>query len=239
MAEKSPKAEKPEPQLPLTVHEIIASEEEKDARWTRWSIGFALAAHLVMFVVQWPDLADARTEGKQERQQIFVVKQFKFKQPPKQELPQIVKPRVQKVPIPDPTPDEPEPLQHDEPEIDVDYIDDDTLVWGPVEAPPPPEPTGPVRFVVGGDITRPEKLHAPPPLYPEAARRARITGAVIIECLIDRNGTVRETTVLKGLPLGVTEAALDAVAKWRFKPSTLNGNPVEVIYMLTVNFNLQ
>jgi outer membrane biosynthesis protein TonB len=41
------------------------------------------------------------------------------------------------------------------------------------------------------------------------------------------------------LPLGLTESATDAVRKWRFKASTLNNKPVEVLYILTVRFNLQ
>ena len=51
--------------------------------------------------------------------------------------------------------------------------------------------------------------------------------------------TPREAKVLRGLPLGLTESAVDAVRKWKFKPSTLNGKPVEVLYILTVRFNLQ
>ncbi len=44
--------------------------------------------------------------------------------------------------------------------------------------------------------------------------------------------------VLKGLPFGLDQAAADAVKRWRFKPGTLNGAPVDVIFNLTVNFKL-
>jgi len=50
---------------------------------------------------------------------------------------------------------------------------------------------------------------------------------------------VQDIKVLRGLPLGLTETAVDAVNKWRFEASTLNGKPVEVLYILTVRFNLQ
>ena len=95
------------------------------------------------------------------------------------------------------------------------------------------------RFVVGGKITEPVRTGGPNPMYPEAARRARIQGVVVLECIIGKDGIVQDVKVLRGLPLGLTEAAVDAVKKWRFEPSTLNGKPVEVLYILTVRFNLQ
>ena len=45
--------------------------------------------------------------------------------------------------------------------------------------------------------------------------------------------------VLKGLPMGLSEAAEEAVKRWKFKPATLNGKPVSVYFNLTVNFQLQ
>jgi protein TonB len=62
---------------------------------------------------------------------------------------------------------------------------------------------------------------------------------VVLECTIGKDGRVIRVKVLRGLPLGLTESAEDAVRKWRFKASTLNGKPVEVLYILTVRFNLQ
>ena len=62
---------------------------------------------------------------------------------------------------------------------------------------------------------------------------------VVLECTIGKVGKVTNVNVLRGLPLGLTEAAESAVKKWTFKPSTLNGKPVEVLYILTVRFNLQ
>lgn len=62
---------------------------------------------------------------------------------------------------------------------------------------------------------------------------------MVLECTIGKTGNVQAVKVLRPLPLGLTEAADDAVRKWKFKPSTLNGKPVEVLYILTVRFNLQ
>jgi protein TonB len=92
---------------------------------------------------------------------------------------------------------------------------------------------------VGGDVTRPEKLSGPTPQYTEIARRARIQGVVIVEAIIDKKGQVTDVRVIRPLPMGLDQAAADAVRQWRFRPATLNGKPVDVFYSLTVNFQLQ
>ena len=58
------------------------------------------------------------------------------------------------------------------------------------------------------------------------------------QSFIDRNGNVRDVKVLKPLPFGLDQAAVDAVRRWKFKPGTLNGTPVDVIFNLTVNFKI-
>ncbi len=225
--------------MPPTVMEILAQEESSDRKFARIALGLAVVFHVFLFAITWPTFAGATSEAKEKKQKIYVVKQVKFKQPPPRREQQILKPRTQRVPIPDPTPDQPEPIREQQPQEDVDFVPDDNLVLGVPEAPPPPEPEGPIRFVVGGKVTEPVKVGGPSPLYPEAARRARISGTVVLECVIGKDGTVESVKVLKGLPLGLTESATDAVKQWQFKPSTLNGKPVEVLYILTVKFNLQ
>jgi periplasmic protein TonB len=103
-------------------------------------------------------------------------------------------------------------------------------------APPPPKEQAPLR--VGGDVKAPTVISRVEPTYPEVARKARISGIVIVECIIDKNGVVRDVKVLKPLPFGLDQAAAAAVQKWRFRPGTLNGQPVDVIFNLTVNFKL-
>jgi TonB family protein len=242
--QKRPPAARPsgEPELPPTVIEMIAHEEAQDRKFGRIAIVLAAVFHLVVFAITWPSFAAAIKESKLVKSKIYVVKQIKFKQPPpRQDQQQILRPKSKKVPIPDPTPDEPEPIRENDNQADIDFIADDNLILGvPHPAPPPPsEPTGPIRFVVGGKITEPVKLSGPVPLYPEAARRARIQGVVVLECIIGKSGDVTDVKVLRGLPLGLTESAVDAVRSWKFKASTLNEKPVEVLYILTVRFNLQ
>ncbi len=239
MADARKKTQKADAALPPTVIEIIAQEEEFERKLMRISLAAAIVFHAVLFVVHWPSFAGTGREAHQKKAKIYVVKQVKFKPPQKPKMEKIPKPKTRMVPIPDPTPDEPEPIREEEPEEDLDFVPDEDLVAAIPEAPPPPEPEGPLRYVVGGNITEPVKISAPPPRYPEAARRARIQGPVILELIIDKQGNVRSVKVLRGLPLGCTEAAVEAVKKWKFKPATMNGRPVEVIYNLTVMFTLQ
>ncbi|MFY9822758.1 MAG: energy transducer TonB [Thermoanaerobaculia bacterium] len=100
-----------------------------------------------------------------------------------------------------------------------------------------PKPEGP-PYRVGGDISRPEILFSANPVYTELARRARVTGTVILEAVIDEHGNVIDVRVLKGLPMGLSQAAVDAVKTWTFKPATRDHKPVPVYYVLTVNFQV-
>ena len=75
------------------------------------------------------------------------------------------------------------------------------------------------------------------PLYPPLARQARIQGQVILRAVISRNGMIENLQVLSGHPM-LVHAAIDAVKQWRYRPYSLNGEPVEVETQVTVNFVL-
>ncbi|HEX2465965.1 MAG TPA: TonB family protein [Thermoanaerobaculia bacterium] len=92
---------------------------------------------------------------------------------------------------------------------------------------------------VRGDVVKPVILERVQPTYTEIARRARIQGIVIVETIIDTQGRVTDARVLKPLPMGLSESAVDAVKQWRFKPATLDQRPVSVYFTLTVKFELQ
>ena len=91
---------------------------------------------------------------------------------------------------------------------------------------------------VGGDVTRPIKISGDPPKYTEIARKVHLQGDVVLEVIIDEQGKVSNARVLKGLPMGLDKAALDAVATWRFNPATFQGRPVRVFYTLEVHFSI-
>jgi TonB family protein len=98
-------------------------------------------------------------------------------------------------------------------------------------------PAQPLR--VGGGVKGPEVLSRVNPSYTLEARIARAEGVVVLEALIDREGNVQDVRVLKGLPHGLDRVAVDAVKQWKFRPATLDGKPVEVYFVVTVNFRLQ
>jgi TonB family protein len=94
-------------------------------------------------------------------------------------------------------------------------------------------------YPVGGDVKAPVAIVHVNPVYPEAARIERISGMVVLETIIDHTGAVRDIKVLKPLPQGLSEAAVDAVKQWVFKPGTINGEAVDVVFNLTINFKLE
>ncbi|HLE61000.1 MAG TPA: TonB family protein [Thermoanaerobaculaceae bacterium] len=95
----------------------------------------------------------------------------------------------------------------------------------------------PIR--IGGEVVPPELINKVQPVYPEIARKARVQGVVIVEAIIDKQGNVTEGRVLRGLPMGVSEAAVAAIGRWKYKPAILNGRPVAVYLTVTVTFTLQ
>ena len=98
------------------------------------------------------------------------------------------------------------------------------------------QPDAPVRVV--SSIQAARLVHKVMPVYPEIPRRAGITGVVEIEAIIAKDGTMRSLQVLSGHPLLIT-AALDAVKQWRYKPTLLQNQPVEVITRIQVNFTMR
>lgn len=108
-----------------------------------------------------------------------------------------------------------------------------------------PGPTG--KPGSGGDpvavdpsFTPPRKLLSSPVEYTAEAREVRLQGVVILQVVIDETGHITGVKVLKGLPYGLTEAAVESVETWRFEPARdAKGNPVKVYYNLTINFRLE
>ncbi len=94
------------------------------------------------------------------------------------------------------------------------------------------------RYVRGGAITEPVRVHTPQPPYTPEARDARVQGAVVLQTVIDTDGRVIRAEAVRSLPLGLTESALETVRQWRFEPATLAGVPVAVEYVVAVRFRL-
>ncbi len=125
----------------------------------------------------------------------------------------------------------------------------DGVPWGtgtgasPMQKLPPLKPaqvaaTAPTpRLRVGGVVQAAKIVHQVMPVYPPAARQARISGTVRIEAVIGRDGIIQSLQVMSGHPW-LAQAALDAVHQWVYRPTLLNGEPVEVLTQIDVNFKL-
>jgi TonB family protein len=87
--------------------------------------------------------------------------------------------------------------------------------------------------------TQPGETDRIVPRYPMLARRAGIQGPVVVRGIVRRDGTIDNVEVIKDLPMGLGEAAREAVSQWHFRPATYRGDPIDVYYTVTVNFRLQ
>ncbi|HYC58893.1 MAG TPA: TonB family protein [Thermoanaerobaculia bacterium] len=116
------------------------------------------------------------------------------------------------------------------------------VVEPPAATVPEPEPiertTGVYSAVPPGG-TQPEEIDRAIPRYPAAARRANVQGPVVIRGIVRRDGTIDNLEILKDLPYGLGDEARRAVSRWRFRPATYRGEPIDVYYTVTVNFRLQ
>ncbi|HVN05557.1 MAG TPA: energy transducer TonB [Bryobacteraceae bacterium] len=122
----------------------------------------------------------------------------------------------------------------------------DSLVRSATPPPPPPpapaaKPTAPApipRIRLGGQVVEGKLVSGPQPVYPPLARAARISGVVRLQAVISREGTILDLHAVSGHPL-LIPAALAAVKQWIFRPTSLNGEPVEVATEIEVNFTLR
>jgi protein TonB len=120
-------------------------------------------------------------------------------------------------PLPPPTPPSPPPA--------------------PATPKPTPEPSGPIPR--GGNVVQSNLIHTVQPVYPRLAILARVQGAVILEAVITREGLIDKSRlrVLDGHQM-LRAAAVEAVEQWRYRPTLLNGKPVEILTTITVNFTM-
>jgi TonB family protein len=222
------------------VKQLQAEEAEENRRAWRIGVLVGILLHVILFIIVWPEVEEKIYRvGRGTR--VYRMKQFQFQQPQQTQTRRSApQPKTKRIPIPDPTPDEPEPIARDEVVTEeVDFLEDGEFFEGSAIIPdgPPGPSTGPIQ--IAGNVRAPERIYAPDPVYPEEARQARVQGVVILQTIINAVGKVTDIKVLKGLPSGLTEAAVEAVSKWEFRPATLEGKPVAVYYMVTITFSVQ
>jgi len=107
----------------------------------------------------------------------------------------------------------------------------------PAAPTPAPERAQPQRVQIGGTIQAAQLISGVQPIYPVLAQQTRTQGAVVLHAIIDKDGHVSALQVISGHPL-LVKAAIDAVAQWRYQPTLLNGQAVEVETTITVTFVL-
>jgi periplasmic protein TonB len=99
--------------------------------------------------------------------------------------------------------------------------------------PPTVEPEAPVK--IGGNVKQPRLISSVLPVYPMGAMHANVAGDVVIQTTIDKTGKVADMHVVSGSPL-LRQAALDALRRWKYEPSMLDGQPVAVQMQVTIKF---
>jgi protein TonB len=97
--------------------------------------------------------------------------------------------------------------------------------------------TPPSRIRIGGNVQQTKLVSKPNPVYPLEAKQAHVQGVVKLNATIARDGTIQHLDVISGHPL-LVPAALEAVRQWVYHPTLLNGQPVEVMTQIDVNFTL-
>ncbi len=107
--------------------------------------------------------------------------------------------------------------------------------WTPQVA---PDPIGVYPAVPPGG-TQPQVVRRVNPSYPRAARSQGVEGLVVIRAIVRKDGRADEVEILRDLPMGLGDAARNAVRQWRFLPATVNGEPIDVYYTVTVRFTLR
>ncbi|MFZ0921965.1 MAG: energy transducer TonB, partial [Candidatus Acidiferrales bacterium] len=105
----------------------------------------------------------------------------------------------------------------------------------PQQAQPAPQDSG--RVHLAGNVIAAKLIHMVPPVYPEIAKVAHVSGTVVLHAIIAKNGNVQEITVISG-PSLLRQAAIDAVKQWQYQTTLLNGEPVEVDTTVSVVFDL-
>ena len=238
------------------------ADEDEDKRALRVAMFVTLLFHVLLFVIRF---ASGQHVFIPDNKQIITLRNIigppsiagggSPKTAPKHV--EIPKPKPQPIPFPDPTPDDPEPLYQTVPDPAPEIIAQigTELSIGEISGPPGPGgyggrgkgpgvgdgPGGPGDgvYTLGGGVRPPIPVNQPLPLYTEEARKAKVEGLVLLQAIVRKDGTVDSFKVIRGLGYGLDEYAINTIAtKWRFKPGSLNGQPVDVQATIEVSFRL-
>jgi protein TonB len=231
------------------LRERFSLSRPEDRRIMPVAFCVALCIHLACMFISFPDAEIIKPEPKAHK---AIVIQRYVPPPPEPDHRRSSARRTdakRKIPIPDPTPDDPEPIVEPRPDLPLEPFPEEGefLVGDP--APPSAydhgaagsSGRGPVLAGVG-NVTNPVRIDESyvRPCYPEMARASRVEGQVILKAVILRDGSVTEPQVMRCCPpgFGFAEAAIAAIEQWRYRPATQDGKPVACYFTIVVDFDL-
>lgn len=100
------------------------------------------------------------------------------------------------------------------------------------------QPFAPDRIRVKGEVAQANLIRKVQPVYPAAAKAAHVQGTVMLQAVILKDGTIGEITVASSPSPDLSESSIEAVRQWRYRPVLLNGQPVDVVTYVKVNYTL-
>lgn len=155
--------------------------------------------------------------------------------------PPVIPPHVDTHPEPPPATDVNNSSGPAVPVGDFIGIDGGNETLSSVQPPQPPRPperhtTGPQKMSEG--VMEAKIIYRVDPVFPPIAPMMHLSGTVKLHAIISTDGKIKELTVLSGNPI-LARAAIEAVSQWRYRPTLLSGQPVEVETLITVNFVIE
>lgn len=220
-----------------TVGAYLVPDQERNTTLKRAGVA-ALVAHFLFFALILP--GKSMEPVPLERIAATVVKRYTPPAPPARAKKTITKKKISRVPIPDPTPDDPEPIAEEASDFDYGEFDEEFAVGEPTGAPGISRGARDGAHRAGeGGVMPPVPIRQVDPEYTAEATRKGIQGEVWIEAVVDVQGNVVEPRMLRGLPdEELNRRAMEAIQRWTFHPGMKDGQPVAIIAVFTVTFRL-
>jgi protein TonB len=239
--EQTPAEEAPPGSFPDSAMMTIAFEDAEDGKFIRPA--FAIAIWLMVALVWMPGFSFGDMVYDVDQKVLEPQKRKVLKPPPEkpQEKVQTKEKKAKKVPMPDLTPEEPEPIVEPDPPPEPEILPTDDWEIGIPDGPPEPAQDTIARVGQVG-VEQPIFTKRVPPAYPQRAIKIKLQGYVILEAILRKDGTVDDVNVLRGLgkgKFGFEEEAIKALKQWKFLPGKVNGRPADVRMTLKIDFVLQ
>ena len=115
-----------------------------------------------------------------------------------------------------------------------------SVPWGTQVPPPPPAVHAPPRLTtirLSGPVVAAKAVYQPKPIYPHIAIISHTEGTVVLQATIGKDGSIQDLKLVSG-PVLLVQAALDAVRTWRYQPTLIGSEPVDVLTEIDMNFRL-